>query len=601
MGMVENIEVTEYIQNSTTRNSTTPHTIVITKDDYFPFTIKLPIDKNTFLNRTLELQPISGTITGYINSTDGDPVQNANVSLVIGGDIYWALTDGSGLYVLNEILVGENYTLTISATINNLSAYETGIVDNITVIADETTDVNFTLIRKPLPVKAQVISRDKWVDANGQDDVDKDTLIKIRFDYPMDDATFEGNISLEFEGNSIRSNLNVLDNVTWKLFEFDPLIDLPLDKEFTFTVTRNVLRLTGEPALWEDYVVEFRTQFQPITDFGPKDGSTGIDPKAPGIFIRVDNRIELDQASLNQYAGLKDMDDNYVPGDWRVLEDFHRAEFTPSFNLEGLMEYTVELSDSLADKEGTPIFRPPSPHFEWSFKTKYIIPEITISGIVLDNDGKPVTLASVVVKDENNSFIGSDFTNKTTGEFTITFNGEPGDYKLAINKKDFKTKELDIRIEEDELTKDLETIEISSTKDDSGDGDGGLELDANMMLIILVIIIVIIIIILLAIFASRKPKEVPEEEYEEEGEARVSAPTTPTPAAATTTATEVTPTTTTAATPAPAPTPAPTSYDELAEVPMVTASMYRCPNCGHRLVSTGECFHCLMQAKYGFY
>jgi hypothetical protein len=597
LGSVEDIEVTEFIQNSTSRNSTTPHTITITKDDYYPFTIKLPIDKDTFLNRTLELKPITGTIKGYINTTSDLPVQNANVSLVVESEIYWDLTDESGLYTLNEVLVGENYTVTITATINNLSAYDVGVVDNISVAADETTMVNFTLVRKPSPVKAQVISRDKWVDADGQQDVDRDTLIKIRFDYPMDDTTFEGNISLEFEGNPIRSNLNTLDNVTWKLFEFDPLIDLPLDKEFTFTLTRNVLRLTGEPALWEDYVVKFRTEFQPIIDFGPKDGSIGIDPKSPGIYIRVDNRIELDQASLNQYAGLKDIDGNYIPGDWRVMEDFHRAEFVPSVNLEGLMEYTVELSDALVDKAGIPIFRPPTPHFEWSFKTKYIIPEITISGNVIDKDGDPVTLASVVVKDENNSFIGSDFTNKTTGEFSITFNGEPGDYKLAINKKDFKTKELDIRIEDDELSKDLETIELSSKKADGADGDGGLELDTNTMLIILVIIIVIIIIILIAIYASRKPREVPEEEYEEEAEARAPAPT---PAATTVAAA---PTTEAAATTTPTATAAttPSQYEELAEVPIVTASMYRCPNCGHRLTSLGDCFHCQMQAKYGFY
>ncbi len=615
-GEIKNIELIEFVQNHTDRNVTTPHSINISKNGYKEQKEELTITEDMSINRTLILFPQTGTISGYIKDKYGNIIENANVSIEINGVEYWNHSNPEGKYILMDIPAGINYTITASATIDDLPAYELGIAKNISLSAEEEIIINFTLQKKQLPVSILVISRDTPVNVVGADDVDKDTDFTIEFDYPIEFTSLKGNFSLILDKNETRGTFNSMDNTTWKKYRFKSYIELERDSNYTILIRKEVVRLdTSEPVLWEDFVTYFRTEFYPVLDFEPRDGSINIDTNNPGIFIRFHQKIKLNKISLEKSVKLYGPDNSNVPGEIKLLLN-NQVQFIPSMELKGLTTYTLKIFDDLVDQNNKLIFRP-GPEFTRSFTTMYVVPEITVAGKLIDKNGNPYTTALVSLKNETGTFLGSDFTDNKTGSFSITFKGEPGNYKLTIQPtKNYKLKEMPLEIVEDEFTKDLGDIELTPLKS-ADEGEEGFSLGQNLWWI-LIIIVVIIIIILIGLFAFSRGGEAPIEEEPMEVKAsserafgRVERPITTASQTERETITAPPPAitkSTTATIPQPTPQPTPSGeatdeaqmhYVEPSEIPMVTASIYRCPNCGHKLTMIGDCFHCRMLEKYG--
>ena len=83
-----------------------------------------------------ELTPLNGTISGIVtDSSTGDPISEATVT----ANGMSATTNSSGAYTISDVPAG-NYTVTVSA-----NGYEDSSQTSVTVVAGETTTVNFEL------------------------------------------------------------------------------------------------------------------------------------------------------------------------------------------------------------------------------------------------------------------------------------------------------------------------------------------------------------------------------------------------------------------------------------------------------------------------
>ncbi len=568
-GMIENIECTEYIQNSTGSNYTTPHTVKVALDDYEPLTDDLDMYADTVLDTTLILKPKTGIINGHILDTEGSAVPNANVSVEVDGETFWALTDETGLYELGDVLAGENYTVTVEALIDNLSAYEIKTQPGVNVNASETITVNITLVKKHLPVSVTIKSRDAWINAENAVDVNIDTIIKIEFDSPVDNMSFENNISL-MQGVTLVPGLleSVGSGGTSKAFEFTPINKFHKEETCKITISKGVKSSTGEPLFWDSYIATFDTEIEPIIDTSPEDNSTNVDNEAPGIFVVFHNKVKLNLTSLTANFGLKLLE-QVIDGTVTIADPLtNRVVFTPSEPLQGSTEYTVEIADTLKDGNNQIILRR---HVEWSFTTKFVSPPTAeVSGVLKDKTtGELIVNAKVELLDENRTIVDETITN-VEGAFTFA-DVEAGEYAVVIKVTGYNSIEVSVNAGAGD-TVALGDLSLSQKEDDDDDGDGGFDM---MLLVGIGIVIVIVIIIILILFLRKRTGA------EEEGVTFEEAPQSMAERA------KYGGDMATAAT------------MPISMPPPVSTSMNRCPNCAHKLTSAGECFHCNIAAKYG--
>jgi hypothetical protein len=585
-GSVKDIECIDYISNSTDDESHTPYTITVTKDGYKSRTLKIDkLGKDTWKNVTLELLPPEGTITGYVKDDSNNPLDGANVSLEVDGELYWDHTDATGRYTI-QVPGGENYTVTAEAKIDNISAYELGVVDNISVYPDKITWSNFTVTEKELPVEIEVVSRNNPINILKTDIVDIDTQFKINFEHPINFSSLKESFSLNLGDFTILGNLSALDTDTWRSFVFSITGELIIDETYHIIIKKELTRLdTGKPVFWKNYFVEFNTDFDPITETNPS--GTSVSVENPDIYCRFDSRIELEHDYLNSSFVLLDEQGDPVSGSVEVKFNLNRAIFKPNQPLNGNEKYTAVLVDDLRDAKDNLILHRVG-QYTWSFTTEIVVLKVDIIGRLIDKEtGEPISLATITIKNMNDTTIDTGNSNKT-GYFKI-YDLDPGFYKIEITQKDYKTYKADLDLTS--LESQIELGDFQLSEKEEADEDEGFVFDAASLVILGILILIIIFIIIFLAF--RKPAE--REVYEEaEGAAEVGAgegvstaparARTPPPAYTTTPPTTI----------------SQMQYVEKAEAPVVS-SIYRCPNCMHRITSTGECFHCQMREKYGLW
>jgi hypothetical protein len=370
-------------------------------------------------------------------------------------------------------------------------------------------------------------------------------------------------------------------------FLFTPNAQLQKGKSYNLEVLDGVRRNLGAESvamLWKDYIVSFDTEFEPIVDRNPQPGATNVDTVDPNIFVIFDDSINLSLPRLAQSFGLErgtTRIDGIVTFD---PVNGQKVIFTPEVELQSITEYTVVISDDLMDAEGNPILRDLISR-TWNFTTRKTTTEV--AGRVADKDGNAIPNATVSLLNK----LGDPIDTKISDENGIfEFIGiEPGNYNLSIEVKGYKpyTQEVNPGVG---TPTNLPQINLEKKAEGDGDEEG-----IDPMWIILIIILIIIIIIIAGV-AMRKPKHI-EEPYEEEGAeervgagaAAVLARTVPSAAA---------PVRMRGA-------PAEPAYREVKETSesktAAMRSMSRCPICAHRLMATGECFHCRMDQMYGQY
>lgn len=588
-GIIKDIECTEFIENSTDRNLSTPHTILVTRKGYKDVVQNVGIHDDEIIGIILEELPTTGTIRGSVKDSAGNPIENVNVSVEVDGKIIWTTTDLNGLYLIEEITPGQNYTVSAEGKINNLSAYEIGIKENVVVVPDGVTTVDFVLEKRPLPVTVEVQSWEIWISADNANDVNIDTGIKITFDEPMDNSTINtNNIQLKAGGNDIPGIIIPLNENINTEFLFSSDENLAKKTTYTFIITSDVRKtgLDGE-VFWEDYVISFETEIDPILDFGPADKSTEIDFREPEIYIIFENSIELNLTSLQKEFGVY-LGTNIVEGSVEIVNPIEkRVEFQlgTEVELEPLTTYTVGISDNVRDTSNQRFVRPPG--LTWTFTTRQ--PDIItgdIFGTILDKStGEPILNATVRLFNPENNLVGSEVTD--IGGFFIFIDYEVMKYTIEISVEGYKGKEISAEILSDGQPVNLGEIDLVAEKAEEDDKGAEGAIDPMLLGIIGVIILIIIIIIILAV-VLRRPKEVVFEEEEEERVPEYGAREAP-----------QLPSTVTAA---PTPPPQPTYYEPMEgeeEAPVVKLTMERCPMCGHRISTLGECFRCYQAQKYG--
>lgn len=586
-GQIENIKSLSVIENETDKNWSTPYTIKVTKDGYKE-AVK---DQDVYEDITAEIKltalPKTGYIAGFVQDENGFPVK-ANVTVEIDGTTLWDLTNDAGRYNISGVPHGDNYTVTAEGKRNNISAYELGINDTVSVKAGSESVVHFELKQKPLPVKVQVQSVDEWIEADGATDVDIDTRIKIIFNYPMDNTTISNNTHLYFGDTEIPGIIQEVDPIIMKEYEFSITGELEHGETYILLISESVRRLVDGapvPVFWDDYIISFDTVIEPIIEFHPLDGSTNIGTVTPNIYVVFQNQIVLNKTSLDNSFVLM-LGNQKIAGSVVVDHQTNRVSFNPNEELESETEYTVHLVDDLRDASGKFIFHDRLSR-TWTFTTEKTTTEVT--GKVTDKDNNPMANAMVELTTVDGIPVATTTTN-VTGHFEFT-GLEPNIYNLTITKKDYDT-----------ITKQVSPQAGAPTSltdlpmEKKEDGEDGFTIDPLLLGIIILAIIIVIIII--AGVAMRKPRI--EEEFEGEGAEERIEPSAPAPAAARRFEPEPTPAPAMLGAPPPMRGAPPSELEpEMARKPQRQRSMNRCPICAHRMNIAGECFHCKMDMMYG--
>ena len=579
-GRIENIKSLSVIENATDKNWSTPHNIKVTMEGHEAAAQDQEVYEDITAEIKLTALPETGKIMGYVKE-GAFPVEDANVTLEIDGELFWTSIDDAGRYELTDVPAGENYTVTAQGMINNISAYETAVNDSVSVEAGNTTMVNFNLVKKPLPVSVQVQSFGEDINADGAEDVDIDTRIIIIFDYPMVNITISNNTHLYLGDVEIPGIIQEVEPSTMKKYEFSISGELEKDKIYTLLISEGVRRLVGGapvPVFWEDYIISFDTELEPIIEFGPADGSTNIGTVTPNIYVVFQNKIELNKTSLDNSFVLMSGNQK-IAGAVIVDHQIKRVSFNPTEELESETEYTVHLVDDLRDASGRFILRDRVSR-TWTFTTAKTTTEVT--GRVMDKDNKPLANAMVKLTTVDGTPVATTTTN-STGHFE--FKGlEPKNYNLTISKKDYDTITQQVSPQVG-APSSLQNLRMEKEEDE----EGGFTIDPLLLGIIILAIIIVIIII--AGVAMRKPRV--EEELEAEVEERM-VPSAPTPAAR-----RFEPEPTMRGAPPLRGAPPRELEPEMARKPQRQRSMNRCPICAHRLNTAGECFHCKMDMMYG--
>jgi len=588
------VEFYKYNDNGTSKKVWFyPYNITVSLGGYITGYWEDDVFEDTPAEIILKLAPPTGNITGHVLSTAGFPINDANVSLTYDSTTIWEFTDINGSYTFSGIPPGENYKIRVVAKINDITAYEIGVNNTVTVVADETTTVNFSLLKNKLPVIVYVESWDNEINADGATDVDIDTDIKIEFGKAMNENTLEGNITLMTGILKVPGTVVIAPDDEESKTKFKYILGLNLTKEtsYNFVISKDVMGLaagTSYPVFWEDYEITFKTEIDPIKEFSPKDGAKDVNPENPNIYINFHSSIKLNQTSLETNLKVTRVGPPQLNVAGSIIIGFgNSVSFNPTSNLEGNTLYRIEVWDGLVDANGNHIIRPRSEEqVEYTFTTKEIvIPTTSITGQVFDEKKSPIEGALVVLLDPEGNEVGN-MTTLSTGFFAFSGIELDKEYKIKISIEGYKTYEQtgilsttgDI-IELENITLEKEVAEDKKEKEEK-------PMDPMVMGGIILAIVVIIIIILIALMIMRKPKKEEYADEEEVVEERAPAPTYRAP-------------------PERMRAPTPTFIQPIREPTFrpeerrVSFTMNRCPMCGHRLTSTGECFRCNMAQRYG--
>ena len=580
-GQAKNIQCLEY-EEYTDNNLTmlTPHKIRASLDGYLSNETSEEIDSDMTIILPLELKPATGTISGQVKDENEVGIENINVTVGFDSSSMWTFTDALGNYKLLDVPAGNDYTVIARGEKNNLSQYKDVINDSVNVNPDETTTVDFILIENRLPVSSQVMSWDDWIDAEDAEDVDIDTKIKISFLHSMDNTSINNNnIKLKRNVNEIPIVITPLPS-EGKEFLLGPSEDLMKETEYQLVISDDVKRLHGGapvPVFWRSYIISFTTEIEVILQRNPLPDATDVDPEGLDIYVVFHESIELNETALQDGGFRVNIGNSQVSGVPIIdPQDTQKVHYKLNNELNGLTSYNVVLSDDLVDAYGNYILRTAD---QWHFTTRKTTTEI--SGQLLDQNKKPMPGVEIIL--ELNETDSITDTTDSNGNFSF-IDLVAGTYNIIINKKGYKeiTQEVSPKVN-NPVT--LPPLQLEKKPTDKAEE----EFDPIWLVAILVIVIIIIIILAL-LMRKPRPAEPMEEEYYEE--AAVTAAPAPTPSRAR----------------APAPptqmTMAREAYEPPARgVPSTTAmrSVNRCPVCAHKLMASGECFHCKMDQLYGRY
>jgi len=112
------------------------HTVTASAAKYVEQSKTVTVAAGTTTHLDFELTLLNGTISGVVtDSSTGNPISGATVTV----NSMSATTNSSGVYTISDIQAG-TYTVTASA-----EGYESSVKTNITVVAGETTSVDFEL------------------------------------------------------------------------------------------------------------------------------------------------------------------------------------------------------------------------------------------------------------------------------------------------------------------------------------------------------------------------------------------------------------------------------------------------------------------------
>lgn len=83
-----------------------------------------------------------GSISGTVTDSSQSPIQNFNLIVIVGTDVYVAISDANGDYTIENVPAGNHKVVAVP----NNSTYPAGIIEDVTVVSgQETSNQDFTI------------------------------------------------------------------------------------------------------------------------------------------------------------------------------------------------------------------------------------------------------------------------------------------------------------------------------------------------------------------------------------------------------------------------------------------------------------------------
>lgn len=212
-----------------------------------------------------------------------------------------------------------------------------------------------------------------------------EAAVQIRFNQPMDKASFESGFYLRETGttNAISGAFTWADDGMGVSFQPDTRFELETNYEFGFddNTVFEVTGTTAAPAVYYDFLT---VPYPAIIQTYPQDGATDIPPYEG--FVLTFNTL-MNPENLLDFITI-------TPAPENDISDYYyewSQEYTVVFGLQGQTDYTISIAPGMQDKYGNVIETP----LTFSFTTRSDDPELSLNvpggDVGIYDADKPVT------------------------------------------------------------------------------------------------------------------------------------------------------------------------------------------------------------------
>lgn len=464
-----------------------------------PYTLNFTLDGYKFLTDN-GFNVTNATTTNIPNQTlikilpgglNGTVMDDAGVGLIgvtvhLGPGIN-TTTNGTGYYEFFNLSVG---TYSISTSFSGYRSW----FGTVTILEDDTLTKDIVLL-PDVDVAVSFYPTDGSV-------VTYDEVIQIYFNSIFDPATVnESTILVTEDGVPLTGyELKTAANESAITVEINKGA-LNYGMTYKMTVTMGVLNYWGESMLNSNTSVEFSV-LGPTVTVDPADGSVDVSTTTTILITCV---VDIDKNTTGTSITVKDESGAIIPGNatWNAATP-KQVVYTFPNPLAYSTNYTVAIV-GLFSQTGVPVQSETA-----TFKTMSPpIVDATLTGVVKDNDGNPISDADVIIN-------GVVVTTDLSGAFTHT--GIPvGSHVVTIARDGYENITVTIDFasgDNKDLADSLSTFNWVKISDGDDDDDEKGFFAQYWWIFVIILIVLIIIVVVVVVLMTRKKGE--EEEYEEE-------------------------------------------------------------------------------------
>ncbi|MCA0989644.1 carboxypeptidase regulatory-like domain-containing protein [Guptibacillus algicola] len=458
------------------------YTLNVSKTGFSTETVGASVVENEISEANATLLPNPGTVTGTVLTSSGDPISGAVINIRddrTGAEITQAVTNEQGAYTALGLAPG-NYTIIAQA--EDFQSQFKGA----TIVSDQTTIVDFSMLPNPSSVSGTIINAEDGLPITGSmieiQIIDAaGSLVTTAFtnldgEYEVNDLT-PGTFSIIASATDFQTNSATVSLLPGELKVVN--IELtPAPGNIVGTITdisgnplSNVsIRIVNAQGLLVGTILTDSEGMYVFNGLAPGNYTvtaiaSGFQSSSAGAIIEPNETTVVNQSLESNPGSISGTVTPLVDGTTvtlRTADDLFVAstlineagDFTFDNLLPGQYILSATASNYRVSTAGATVVAD-----EITFVDLTLVPNPSqISGVITNPDGTPVSSATVQIIDLNGSVLSSGTTDQS-GEYVIS-NLPPGSFTVVVSAQDFASTTGGITLDPGQIVTDANFVLI---------------------------------------------------------------------------------------------------------------------------------------------